>query len=285
MLRKFLFLILFTITTFLSIVFPQVKNQVSLNNFYLWQLKDAVANTYGIPSETGRTEDSHWESYKIDKECDMFFEIKDDMPSYIYSIQITGLNKKMVPFAGIKLGDIEKKVIDLFGMPDEITKKEGNKSLFEYEDKNYSFLFKNKKLYSIKIRCYKDLFLDKWEVSSWSEIKKCILSKNVSSLIKYIRPDVEVYFNEQTFRLTKPLGLFTIDKNDIIYKLLFENEKSVLNQLLIDDGEDGRAIRMIENVGMGEVIKFHNNVIVDEIVLMPYDSILKLYEIHFKPIE
>ena len=42
---------------------------------------------------------------------------------------------------------------------------------------------------------------------------------------------------------------------------------------------------MIENVGMGEVIKFHNNVIVDEIVLMPYDSILKLYEIHFKPIE
>jgi hypothetical protein len=286
MLQKYLAVTILLLSFLHVPIFPQVKNQKSLNNFYLWQNRDAIINTYGLPGATGLKENSHWESYQLEKNCDMYFEVLDTMPSYIYSIQITGFTRNMTPFAGIKLGDSEKKIISIFGDPDKILQKPGNKYLCLYDNKNYSFLMYEKKLYSIKIGCYQDLFDNNFEVDSWKEIKKCILSKNANHLIDYLRPDFEIYYYGEIFQaFNKPFGLFKLEKKDIIYKLLFGDTKSVYKQILLDHDNEDEVFRLIKGVGLGEVIKFSNNKIVDEIVLMPYDGMLKVYEIRFHTME
>ncbi len=71
----------------------------------------------------------------------------------------------------------------------------------------------------------------------------------------------------------------------LVNKLFFGPRKSVLKQLLIDDGKNSPfTMRITKNDGTGEVISFTNNEIIDKIVLLPHDGKLKIYEVHFKDI-
>ncbi len=199
-------------------IYPQVKNQISLYNYSLWQTNGAVSNTLGMPDYSGSSEGLEWISYKISDKCDLFFAFRDFAPSYIYSIQLTGKNSNMPSFAGIKLGDSFEKVIKIFGLPDSLDVVNGRR-LCVYNGKNYSFLFEGQKLHSIKINTYEEMFDHDFDESirTWDKIIKIIMAKDAKRLVEYLRPDIEINFDGSIYRIKEPMGKYSLS-NDVLGK-------------------------------------------------------------------
>lgn len=257
--------------------------QIDLNGFRLLQPKKAVDIYFGEPLETLKTEHSIVKAYQIDSNAYMVFEYKNDLPDYIYSIQLTGTTVKAMPFKGLMLGDDISKINNILGQPSVIKKTDlPNISQYNYDGTNYVAEVDDKdKLYSIKILARPDM-IQKADDSfkSYDVFKKLIIAKDIKGIIEMLRPDVEIYKNGKALFIQQRYVDFVASPDKEILEALLGETHSVLKE--VKESEPEGEIRVIINFGVGEVYKFHKGKILKEIVFFPYDGKTRVYEIQFR---
>jgi len=257
--------------------------QVDLNGFRLLQFKTAPENTFGKPYKTFKTAYSTVEAYLFDSDAYMIFEYYNDLPNNITSIQLTGHTDKAIPFKGLVLGADVKKVEDALGKPSKIEKIDSPKvSEYSFENTNYSVeIDENNKLYSIKISLTKDINQKHNEpFKAYDELKSLIIKKDINAVIEMLRPDVEIYKNGKILSINKKYTDFVAKPDKKIMSAIFGDKDSVLKE--IKETEPEAAMRLIQNMGVGEVYKFYKGSIIKEIVFFPYNGKYRVYEIEFK---
>jgi hypothetical protein len=260
-----------------------VEMQTDLNGFRLGQFKNAVSTTLGKPFEAFNTDYSTVEAYRLDDKAYMVFEYLKQSPNNIYSIQLTGATDNALPFVGLKLGDDSSKVIAILGKPSHTEKINSPKvTKFEYDGTNYTIEVDDKdKLYSIRIFSTKDLIGKTDEkFTAWDEFRNALIAKNTMKIIAMLRPDVEIYRKGKVLSINHKYSDF-VEKpdKDIIAALMGDND-SVLKE--ITESEPEAELRLLQNVGVGEVYKFYEGKILKEIVFFPYNGINRVYEIDFR---
>jgi hypothetical protein len=209
----------------------------------------------------------HWEKY----------------PDNIYSIQITRYPTKMLPFKGLVLGDPARKVEQALGKPSRTEKLEKPPVTINYYDKtNYSTeIDADGRLYSIKIHVTNE-FMNDAEVgfAQWEAFKKAVLAKDMKAILELLRPDVEISRDGVVLYIKKRYEDFRAKPDDDFVKALINERNSVLEELGKTEPEG--EMRIAENVGVGQVYKFHKGKILKEIVFFPYNGKYRVYEIAFR---
>lgn len=257
--------------------------QLELNGFLLHQYKDAVGNTLGTPFKTIETGYSTAEAYLVDEQAYMVFEFLNERPHTVHSIQLTGSTNNMRPFKGLRVGDSLERVIQALGPPDTIYQIINPPvSRYEYDDRNYSIeIDEQSQLYSIRIGITAGIFAG---VSSdslyWETFKQGVLQRDLTAIFECLRPDVEIYKDGQTLSIDKAFISFTQEPSELFYKALLDSLGSVFQELQTTESEE--QIRLLENVGVGRVHKFHIGAILKEIVFFPYGGRYRVYEIAFR---
>lgn len=271
------------ILVFICIV--QASNYTDLNGFRLWQFKSSVQESMGEPDNVIKKTHSEINAYYFNDSCYMIFEYLDQNPEYLYSIQITGSPVSMIPFEGFTLGDSEKKVVEKFGKPDGIdTIAEPAVFAYVYDSLNYTFEFNsNLKLYSIKIYAHENIFKIKKgaERSTYNRFVKLLKKRALNKeFFDCFRPDMEIYNNDFTNNIWTKYSDFIKIPGEDIEGLLIGDKWSVLDEIL--KTEPVEEMRVIENFGIGQVFKFYDGAILEEIVFFPYKGEMRIYEIAFK---
>ena len=254
----------------------------SLNGFKLWQLKEAVANSLGQPFETFDREHAILEAHGLSPNGYMVFEYFKHRPHHVASIQITGEVDNMLPLQGFRLGDPAADFIKVFGEPDQRTQIPSPKvEVFYYDQLNGSFEFDEKgRLYSIRINVTEEMMTNLGEDEAfWLKFKSALLSKDVETLLEFMRPDVEFYKGDTILRINRRFADFLADPDPEFIDTLIGGDQSLLSAVQQSDPE--QDVRLVENTGVGFVMKFHDGDIVKEVFFLPYAGDLKVYEVDF----
>lgn len=272
----------FLFVQFLSSSAHAVENQYQLNGFRLHQYKKAIAATLGEPFQTGERGNVIYEAYSVSDESYMVFEILKEKPHWIASIQITGSNRDMLPFVGLKLGDGRDKVIQVLGEPEGIREVEDmGLKMYTYGSKNYTVEINDRdELYSIRIQAYNGLFDSEFYKSFWDDFKSAVLKKDFSKLAEFFRPDVEIYRDGEALVIAESFHNFFRKPEGKFYEALLSETGSVYEEIHTSEPEG--AMRLIPDFGVGHVFKFLTGTILEEIVFFPYAGKIRIYEIKFR---
>ncbi len=256
---------------------------VLLNGFQLWQYKKLVRTLYGDPYRTKETDVSILEAHLIDQEAYMVFEYLNKMPNNIYSIQLTGRTKKMLPFKELVLGDDEKKIERILGKPSNIKViEEPNVKKYEFTDSNYSIeLDENGKLYSIRIHSYSKLMSNvKNHDKHWEEFKAAILAKDIKTILEQMRPDVKIFRSGKVLFINKRYSEFCVNPDSAFISALTDNANSVFAELHRVEPEI--ELRLVTKFPIVIFYKFSKGKILKEIVFSTFNEKYRIQKIVFQ---
>lgn len=257
--------------------------EVDLNGFRLQQLLSVVEPALGHPFQTIDEGDLVANAYVIDQNAYMVVSHIKKHPYNIAVLQLTGATTKALPFMGLLLGDPRSKVIDVLGKPDHVEQIQSPKvTKLAYEGRNYTVeLDESDRLYSIQVFTTADL-MNKTDGSEnvWANFKAAILSKDVSSLLEMMKPDVEIYRGDKILSIAVPFSAFAAKPDSEFVSALIGPTSSVLQQVI--QTEPVQELRLTEKIGMGLVYKFPNGNILKEIAFFPFNGKYRVYEIAFR---
>lgn len=256
---------------------------VDLNGFRLWQYKSAAENHFGKPFQTMKRDDHVLEAHQVSKSSYMVFEYGKTFPENAGSIQITGYPTKMIPFMGLQLGDSEEKVISVLGKPSS-TKKITSPpvTIWYYDKKNYTTEFDQQgRLYTIKIHLDEKMMNEAdMAPENWAAFKQAILAKDKDTILKWLRPDVEISWHGRTLSIDKRFADFQSAPDRDFMEALIGDKSSVHTQIRAAEPEV--AMRLMLEMGAGWVYKFHEDNVLAEIVFFPYNGQFRVYEVKFR---
>ena len=276
--------VLFILLAFLfSCTAKTPKFEADLNGFRLWQFTEAAKTHFGKPYKTQKRGEYAFEAYGVTDDSYMVIEHWEKYKHNMYSLQITGYPTTMIPFKGLVLGDPEAKVREALGRPGSSKKIEKPPVTINYYDEtNYSTeIDKDGRLYSIKVHVNSD-FMNKAEIDfyQWEKFKKAVFAKDIQAILELVRPDVEIYKGGVVLSIKKRYSDFKKKPDKDFVQALIGDRDSVLEELGKTEPEG--AIRLAENVGVGQVFKFPEGKILNEIVFFPYNGKYRIYEIAFR---
>lgn len=269
-----------------ALFFPCVsaagQNETDLNGFRLLQFKDVVEKALGPSFKSLDQEDSVAEAHQIDQEAYMVFIFDKKKPNNISSIQITGKTRNMIPFKGLVLGDPIEKIDRVLGKPAATVKSDlPGITRLEYKKVNYNIeIDKNKQLYSILIMTPEEPKSPEIFKGSWPDFKSAILSKDFKRVAPMLRPDMEIYHNGKTLWIDKRFSEFAESPGKEWLETFFGEKGSVLQE--VQKTEPESEFRLSSEVGGGEVLKFKNGKILNEISFFPFNGENMVYEITFR---
>jgi hypothetical protein len=257
--------------------------ETDLNGFRLWQYKSGAEDYFGKPQRTVEQEGFTAEVYGItDKSFMAFQSLKERFAHNIFSIQITGYPTRMVPFHGVVLGDSIEKAEKMLGKPDERRPVSDTPyTLNIYEGANFSTEYDDKgKLHSIRMSVTKKFMeSENFGGDTWETFTTAIREKDFRKLLPTLRPDFEIYKNNETIAVNRRFLDFMNSPDKQIIELLFGDKNSV--RAAFEQSDPYGEMRLIQGVGVGQVFKFYDGDIVKEIVLFPYNGEYRVYEIAF----
>jgi len=278
-------LIVAALVSAVCIVTPAPAQEVALNGFLIYQFRDTVKKALGKPFQTGKTERSEYEAYAIGDDAYMAFEYLKDHKDWVYSIQISGTNARMVPFKGLVLGDSREKVLRALGKPDRTEKvSNGKKELLVYDAENCSVELDTKgALVSIRIYWYQDLFEppDGDNEKNWKAFRRAIQKKDFKTISGYFRPDVEIYRDGQVLSIDTAFEAFFLASKGKFFDAVLSDKNSVYSE--VKSGvPDQMDMRLHEKMGSGFVHKFPKSKVLEEIYFLPYAGRWRIYEVKFR---
>lgn len=255
---------------------------IDLNGFRLWQFKDIPRGFFGKPYESVKQGDSRYELYELTDDSYMAFEVWDEYPNNIISMQLTGYPTKMLPFKGLKLGDSRKKTIKALGKPDREKKVPDTSKTMLIYDPNYSVeIDGDGRLYSIRMGITKEFMNDaEVDFKEWEQFNKAVLARDVKGIMELMRPDAEIYMDGEVLTINKRYSDFMAKPGKTFVEALIGKKRSVRAELLKKKEPEGQ-MRLQEGMGVGQVFKFPEGGILAEIVLFPYNGKYLIYEIAF----
>ncbi|MBI4827143.1 MAG: hypothetical protein HY807_12110 [Nitrospirae bacterium] len=273
-----LLLILLTYSTAFA-----ADTQTELNGFMLQQFKDVVKKSLGNPDQSMETDNLTKDVYVIDDKSYMVFEYLKQFPNIIFSIQLTGVTDKMLPFKGLLLGYRKDIVLNMLGTPDNIEQiKQPKVEKYNFKDTNYSVEFDEKgNLYGIRIQSSKELLTEtNYSETYWGDFKKAVLKKDFKTVLSLLRPDVEIYKDGKILSIDKKYSEFEEKPTTEFYEALLGEENSVYAELQKTEAEVEN--RFILDFGVGIVHTFYTGKILKEIVFFPFNGKFRVYEIAFR---
>jgi len=281
--NKFLYLIFILSLLFIPCAAFAADYTIDLNGFRLWQFKDVPGGFFGKPYESVKQEDSRYELYELTDDSYMAFEVWDEYPNNIISMQLTGYPTKMLPFKGLKLGDSRKKTIKALGTPDKERKVPGTSKAMLIYDPNYSVeIDGDGRLYSIRVGITKDFMNDaEFDFKEWEQFNKAVLARDVKGILELMRPDAEIYMDGEVLTINKRYSDFVGKPDKAFVEALMGKKRSVRAELLKKPDIEG-LMRLQEGMGSGQVFKFPEGGLLAEIVLFPYNGRFLIYEIAFR---
>ncbi|NIP56426.1 MAG: hypothetical protein GWO41_00590, partial [candidate division Zixibacteria bacterium] len=225
-----------------------------LNGFRLWQYDTAADKHFGKPYKTFNREHTTIKAYGINDTSYMAFEyMNEKYNSNIYSIQITGYPTNMQPFKGIKLGDPISKVEKLLGKPSRSKPVSGTPYTINYYDElNFSTEYDDQgRLYSLRLYITKEFMEAKEHTfETWQKFKSAVKKKDIKGLLGTLRPDVEIYKDNQTLKVNKRYSDFVAGPDKKIVQALIGDRNSV-RQALLQSEPDGE-MRLVMGMGVGQ---------------------------------
>lgn len=260
--------------------------ELDLNGFRLWQLKDAIRHSFKKQNREIDTERSTVEIYELDKHSYMAFEYSKIYPNHVSTIQLTGKNERAHIFKGLKLGDKAEKVVDILGKPTEIDKiSKPNYQQYYYDNANYSIEFDdNQKLYSIRLSVTKEIMeLERVDKKYWERFEKAVKSRNLNSIIDRLMPDVEIYIDGKTLSIGRKYSEFLKAPGKQFQDVMLNSERSVY--IGLKESKSESRVRIFDKQGIGMVHQFPEGKVLSEIVFLPYNGEFRVWEIKFKDIE
>ena len=133
---------------------PLAPSLRELGPMLLGQYETNLKAKLGEPKSEEKAESGRLLYYSLAGEMDTFYvcTVTDDEDPKIAAIQLTGKPKPDFPgLGGVNLGDSKAKVLKEFGEPTETSKTPDGGEFVQYDNRNYSFIFREDKLNSIKI--------------------------------------------------------------------------------------------------------------------------------------
>ncbi len=266
------------------------NNIEELNGFALWQYKSAIRSALGEPSETREDASSTKETYFLSERGVMEFEYCNPFPHNVCSIQIQGSVPDMELFLGLKLGDSENRVQEVLGSPTSVENlHELQLRIFRYPPWNVTVAIDEYgHLFTILVDVTPDFRrLPKSEEAArdpWADFVLALRSNDPARILKMLRPDVEIYRDEDILHIKKRFSAFRQSPDGTFIQALLGPERSVLTQARIETPE--LDIRLTEEgnekKGLGFVYKFKEGKILSEVVFSPFNGRFRIYEIAFK---
>lgn len=169
-----------------------------LNGFRLGQLREATHKELGPPDKAENGSDGiYYEAFLMSEEpmLYMVFQYQESDPEIIWSIQITGNNKKHDPlFRGLRLGQSPAEVEKLLGKPSKKHDVEQHGTRWEYDGRNFSVeINPQNKLSSIRIVNDRKAEPDMKKVPKLADVAKKLQTAPNADLADMLAPDLEVY--------------------------------------------------------------------------------------------
>lgn len=256
--------------------------EIELNGWRLQQYIRAVDAQLGKPFKVVDDGREHWRAYRLDDEAYMVFLVHDDWPSYIQSIQLTGVTRKMLPFRGLMLGDPVAKVVASLGEPvRKVDIAQPKVVRYDYPDRNYSVeIDAGGRLYSILLNTREVLANVADAQDPWPSFEAAIRARDFAALSGMLRPDVEISRDGEVLAVERRYSDFAQRPDPAFVDALF-GERGSVRAALQDHAPEGQ-VRISEHQGIGMVYKFPEDSALQEIVFFPYAQRFRAYEITFR---
>lgn len=268
------------------------SSQRSIDGFFLGQNINVVKNVLGEPSHPDliANQQDGEETYIYDlpggsaQEPNFFaFGVYNPERGIVTSIQLTGDQSDKEAFLGLKLGDSKEKIINVLGNPSKIKPGTRGSDLYIYDGRNYSVeLSKEDILFSIRIEGLSG-FTENVEITDFiKNFTDALNTNNINKISEFLMPDVELYVNDNTLKITKRFLDELYDPNSEIIKYLLFTQNSIKNILNNYHGQPEMQIRITEKGPSGYIYKFPNSKMLEEIFVVEHAGKWRVYEIRYR---
>ncbi len=258
---------------------------LDLDGWRLQQFATAVEGELGPPFKTITQPPWEHRAYRLGDDTYLVVGVREDQPSQIATLQITGAAVAMQPFYGLVLGDPRANVIAALGEPTETQPVESPAvSWLKYADRNYSVeIDAAGKLYSIRVGEAVAAESPDPSEDPWPTLKAAVLSGDFQRVLPLLRPDFEVFRGGETLSVGRRYSAFAAAPDGRIVAAFMARTGSVRASL--ERFEPEVLLRVTEEMGVGTVYRFAAPAPVEEIVLFPYDGAMRVWEVLFRSTE
>lgn len=281
-----------TLIVFLGVTLSlsaQTQLVEELYGFQLGQYREVTENELGKPASTVYLEDSS----RVD-----FFYLSPDSSTHIgfiylygsseiYSIQLTGESAAR-SFNKINLGDTSGDLISIFGEPDTISTQEFDDISavnYFYENRNYSFIFKEETLNSIKIW---DPFIEpnyeseNFTLPELSSVINILNTNNRKGIVPRLSSGLEIFYCDDIITWKKSIKSEIDNSKASLFEFLLNEQYGLITLTKYDSIPAEMHLRMIEGHGSFPVYKFGEETLFEEIVFAFQQGQYKVWEIKYK---
>ncbi len=255
--------------------------QLELDGWRLQQFGSTVEGTLGKPFKTIDEPPVSRKAYRIGSDAYLVVTARAPLVNNIESLQLTGKSDTATVFSGLHLGDPREKVLAALGAPDEVSRVDSPKvELWKFNDRNYTVEIDEKgRLFSVLI--YTDASVADAEPEDiWPSFKAAIASGEFELIEPWLRPDVEIYQDNDTLSVRGRYSAFREAPDAAVVDALIASRNSV--RAAIAGHEPEQFARVTENMGVGMAFKFPESSPLEELVFFPYAGRYRLYEVAFR---
>ena len=221
--------------------FGESRSELLLAGFMIGQTEHSIVNTLGKPTEVINEKDSLYYIYDSKINTKVFELRKISGTNYLYSIEVNQKNDKDFQyFDKAKFEFSGEEINKLFGKPTKSAKlqhgfyadaKSLPSEIWSYDDRNYSFIFRNNKVKSVKLFGLNG-FDDKPSDSAPHQLLVYALSLETHYLFMIcLMPSIKIIHSGKVNQIDEPFFNFVTNKESPVYKQLISESDSLLNIL------------------------------------------------------